>query len=316
MRSTLHLVVLLTISYFVHGLPTDLPASPGEMMPFSLTGRIVNGTKAVLKQFPHQVSLMRSWSQAHFCGGSLISTTLVLTAGHCMFLSGSAIQPWTITVVGGIVNLINETSTRQKSSVASIRIHPEFDLQNLYNDVAILQLSESFTFTPELHSVPLTGNPPVPNTICQVSGWGYPSSDIPIVSPDLMYVDLPIRSVKECRELLENVTDLPSGMYCAGYLEGGKDACQGDSGGGMICNGVLTGIVSGGEGCAEPRMPGVYADVFHYLDWILMSSDVVAIVQKQNNTCRNNTGNYAALNTPTIMVVIISFLFGAVINYT
>jgi len=41
-----------------------------------------------------------------------------------------------------------------------------------------------------------------------------------------MYVDLPIRSVKECRKLLENITDLPPGMFCAGYLEGGKDACQ------------------------------------------------------------------------------------------
>jgi len=50
--------------------------------------------------------------------------------------------------------------------------------------------------------------------------------EVPKVSSDLMYVDLPIRSEKECRKLLKDITDLPSGMMCAGYLEGGRDACQ------------------------------------------------------------------------------------------
>lgn len=47
-----------------------------------------------------------------------------------------------------------------------------------------------------------------------------------MVSNDLMYVDLPIVKRNVCKKLLENVTDLPPGMFCAGYLEGMKDACQ------------------------------------------------------------------------------------------
>ena len=55
-------------------------------------------------------------------------------------------------------------------------------------------------------------------------------------------------------------------------VTGGKDACQGDSGGPLICeidgHAVLTGVVSWGFQCATEGYPGIYADVWHYKDWI------------------------------------------------
>lgn len=47
-----------------------------------------------------------------------------------------------------------------------------------------------------------------------------------MTSEDLMFVDLPLMSRDLCKELLENITDFPPGMICAGYMEGQKDACQ------------------------------------------------------------------------------------------
>ncbi|XP_029160583.1 trypsin alpha-like [Nylanderia fulva] len=299
-------LLFLALSCFVYGSTSFVEISVDHGLQMRLTGRIVNGTKAELRQFPYQVSLTRRWTKIHFCGGSIISVNIVLTAAHCMFINNGVINPSSFTVVGGIIQLKQNTNTRQEKNVKTIKIHPKFDMNTLYNDVAVLQLAEPFTLTPELHNVALPQNPPVPKTLCQVSGWGYPESGNATVSNDLMYVDLPIRSTKDCRKLLVNVTDLPAGMFCAGYLAGGKDACQGDSGGGMICNGILTGVVSGGQGCALPLLPGVYADIFHYLDWIVQNENVIIVKQIVDN-CTDN--NHSTSITPTILVVMISFFF-------
>lgn len=65
--------------------------------------------------------------------------------------------------------------------------------------------------------------------------------------------------------------NLHSGFVCAGGEEG-KDACKGDGGGPMVCESKgkwqLTGVVSWGIGCGQSGVPGVYARVSHYLDWI------------------------------------------------
>ena len=58
-------------------------------------------------------------------------------------------------------------------------------------------------------------------------------------------------------------------MICAGYPEGGKDTCEGDGGGPLVCNGELQGIVSwGGACCGAIDQPGIYTRVCKFNDWL------------------------------------------------
>ena len=62
-------------------------------------------------------------------------------------------------------------------------------------------------------------------------------------------------------------------MLCAGEEDGGKDACNGDSGGPLLqkmSDGTLVqvGIVSFGSGCARANRPGIYTRVSTFADWI------------------------------------------------
>lgn len=60
---------------------------------------------------------------------------------------------------------------------------------------------------------------------------------------------------------------VPGDEICAGFVQqGGVDTCQGDSGGPMFRKDdsgafIQVGIVSWGQGCAEPGYPGVYSEV-------------------------------------------------------
>ena len=64
-------------------------------------------------------------------------------------------------------------------------------------------------------------------------------------------------------------------FLCAGFKEGGSDACSYDSGGPLACpmpNGdgrwMLAGIVSWGEKCGLPHKYGVYTNVNEYIPWM------------------------------------------------
>lgn len=66
----------------------------------------------------------------------------------------------------------------------------------------------------------------------------------------------------------------------------------------MVCNNILTGIVSAGDGCAVPLLPGVYSNVFYYKDW------VQSYIEAKGSLVRIHCGpNSCAHIMPSIMII-------------
>ncbi|XP_029306857.1 trypsin-1-like isoform X1 [Cottoperca gobio] len=216
--------------------------------------KIVGGYECKPYSQPHQVSLNAGY---HFCGGSLVSENWVVSAAHC---SKSRIE-----VRMGEHHIGVTEGSEQFISSSHIITHPFFNRYTLENDVMLIKLSEPATLSQYLQPVALPTSCAAAGTMCTVSGWGNTMSST-ADSHRLQCVDIPILSDEDCNASYPNMVDHT--MFCAGYLEGGKDSCQGDSGGPVVCNGELQGVVSWGYGCAEKNHPGVYAKVCVQTEWL------------------------------------------------
>lgn len=229
-------------------------------------GEVVGGTPAAAGEFPFVVAIEGSDAPAgldQFCGGSLISTTRVLTAAHCV---DDAIPSEIAVLVG--THLLD--SGGQQIAVDEIHVHRGWDPDTSRNDLAVLDLSAPVTLSTNVAPIPTprrNQNVAPAGTLSTVVGWGRtaeaPGGSFPSY---LLKAGFPILADSGCSAY--GLDFHGPTMLCAGVLAGGTDACQGDSGGPLstVSSGTTyqVGIVSWGIGCARPDFPGVYTRLSTY----------------------------------------------------
>lgn len=111
-----------------------------------------------------------------------------------------------------------------------------------------------------------------------IVGWGKRKASARSGADVLHEAPVQVIEQQRCKDAYQGDHPISPRMLCAGSGKNGRsDTCEGDSGGGLICQvgenshespWRIMGITSFGDGCGKKDKFGVYTRVSAYLEWI------------------------------------------------
>ena len=261
-----------------------LPTAGAKGAPFaarsSVTPDVIGGGTAQSSDYPGVVGIETFFpvydpttgtyvKDVITCTGTVISSTKVLTAGHC----DTDIPFGSTYVIAGRNTLDDNTQGGYIARVQSTWTDQNFNLAALNSqqtgvvptdDVAVLTLEAPLpaAYTPVTLTAQGNTSTYTAGTSATVVGYGETTAGDSSTAGTLHSATIPIQSDSTCSVMTGYSATT---MTCAGPPAGGVSACHGDSGGPLFVNGVEAGITDwGNDPCAAAGTYGVYERLSYY----------------------------------------------------
>jgi hypothetical protein len=211
------------------------------LIPRSLTSssKIINGIEARPNGWPWLVSIgvrYRSsagvWqNRTHICGGTLIDSSHVLTAGHCLeqkiddrFVPLTSTNPtlesFFFLRIG--IHDIRLTRTDEVYRARRIFTHEKFISSTFENDIALIRLDRSVPTTEYTMPICLPSSNVSPGKSVTIAGWGTVAETSRVHSNVLRQANVTVLPSTNCRVYTEVHYDATR-QLCAAALDWSKD---------------------------------------------------------------------------------------------
>jgi secreted trypsin-like serine protease len=184
---------------------------------------IIGGTSTPNHTWPWSVRIL--YNGAFKCGGSLISPDWVLTVAHCLTLAETG-----YSVELGSGEVIAESAVlRHPSYVDDQAVTGHFDM-------GLIRLARPAVKRTKVGFIRPAIGGDAPGTTAVAIGWGMTNYDVsnPALPDALQQVSLPIVSNASCNNILPVRRVIYSDELCAGFADGSKGVCFGDSGSALM----------------------------------------------------------------------------------
>nr|ACJ22641.1 S1 type peptidase [Hapalochlaena maculosa] len=246
-------LVLLAVLACYHALPLN-----------EVNEHIVDGIPSQHCEFPHMVFISISLVTGEsYCGATLISNKHVLTAAHCIEKGVKS-----ITAHFGSTN--KDNSTVQIPVRQWVKHREYIKKHTIDNDIAVLELVSPVPTGRCIAPIEVPKKGDTFHKRCVTAGWGK-TAENGIYPTQMRRTNIDIIRNDKCQTYSPGTT--VEQHICVGdLLKNGKNICNGDSGGGLICRRtydnkyVVAGVASYGFDCDEGF--GVFTNTGTFRDFI------------------------------------------------
>ncbi|XP_058823203.1 trypsin-2-like [Topomyia yanbarensis] len=255
-------MALARFTWTIAALLLLVVSTHSELNPF-----LIGGAPASLGAYPATVGINIGQPQTLFCGGTILNTNHVLTAGSCVLDAQNNLRPANHFIIRSGVVVIDAAAPA--TAVDRVFVHQLYNPFTFENDIAVLRIVGQFQFpqvgTPNIAPAELQDRIVPENYVCQIVGWNWQATG---VSHALQQLDVFVHQREDCNTLFNGM--IQNSMLCVRTTNANQALCLPNRGGGLLCNGRLTAVVSFGLGCGTntTTTASVLTQVRYYQPWI------------------------------------------------